>query len=85
MLPVVLTEHEVEDLFRRASRPEGCRLVVDLEKQTVSDSAGFSASFSVDPFRRRCLLEGLDDIGLTLKHNAEISAFESRRPYQFGG
>jgi 3-isopropylmalate/(R)-2-methylmalate dehydratase small subunit len=85
MLPVRLTDAEIDELFRRASRPEGCRLTIDLEKQTVSDGAGFSAAFDVDPFRKKCLLEGLDDVGLTLKHDAEIAAFESRRPYTFGG
>jgi len=85
MLPVRLSEVQVDELFRLANRPEGCRVVIDLEKRTVTDGAGFDAKFDVDPFRRKCLLEGLDDIGLTLKHEAEISAFESRRPYHFGG
>jgi 3-isopropylmalate/(R)-2-methylmalate dehydratase small subunit len=85
MLPVRLKESEVDELFKRSNEPGGCRLVVDLERQTVADGAEFSATFDVDPFRRKCLLEGLDDIGLTLKHDAEISAFESRRSYQFGG
>jgi 3-isopropylmalate/(R)-2-methylmalate dehydratase small subunit len=85
MLPVRLNEAEIEALFHRANQPGGCRLGVDLETQTVADAAGFSATFDVDPFRRKCLLEGLDDVGLTLKHEAEISAFESRRSYQFGG
>jgi 3-isopropylmalate/(R)-2-methylmalate dehydratase small subunit len=84
MLPVRLSEREVDELFRLANRPEGCRVVIDLEKRTVTDGAGFDARFDVDPFRRKCLLEGLDDIGLTLKHEAEISAYEGRRPYHFG-
>jgi 3-isopropylmalate/(R)-2-methylmalate dehydratase small subunit len=85
MLPVRLSEQKVDELFRLANRSEGCRLVIDLERQTVADGAGFEARFDVDPFRKKCLLEGLDDIGLTLKHENEISAFESRRPYHFGG
>lgn len=85
MLPVRLKDAEIDELFQRANKPGGCRLTVDLEKQTVSDGAGFSAGFDVDPFRRKCLLEGLDDIGLTLKHDEAITAFESRRSYQFGG
>jgi 3-isopropylmalate/(R)-2-methylmalate dehydratase small subunit len=55
-------------------------LTVDLETQTVSDSDGLTAPFTVDPFRRHCLLNGLDDIGLTLQHAADIDAFERRRP-----
>src|SRR5688500_5397062 len=85
MLPVRLSEAEVDELFKRANKPGGCRLTVDLEDQTVADVAGFKATFDVDPFRKKCLLEGLDDIGLTLKHEAAISEFESRRSYQFGG
>jgi 3-isopropylmalate/(R)-2-methylmalate dehydratase small subunit len=53
---------------------------VDLEAQTVYDSAGFSTAFEVDPFRRHCLLNGLDDIGLTLQYEEAIRAYESRRP-----
>jgi 3-isopropylmalate/(R)-2-methylmalate dehydratase small subunit len=85
MLPVRLTEAEVDELFRLANEPGGRRLTVDLENQTVTDGVGFKAAFQVDPFRKKCLLEGLDDIGLTLKHEAAISEFESRRSYQFGG
>ena len=52
---------------------------MDLEKLQVRDDSGFSASFTLDDFNRRCLLEGLDDIGLTLQHEAEIAAYEARR------
>jgi len=85
MLPVRLSNAEIDGLFARAASPGGCRLVIDLEKQRVTDNAGFSAAFEVEAFRRKCLLEGLDDIGLTLQHDAEISAFESRHPYPFAG
>ena len=55
-------------------------MTVDLENQTVSDAQGFTASFEVDSFRRYCLLNGLDDIGLTLKHEPDITAYETKRP-----
>ncbi len=77
MLPVRLEQPDAGRLMEAAARP-GYRLEVDLEKQTVSDGAGLHFSFQVDPFRRRCLLEGLDDIGLTLQHEDEIRAYERR-------
>ena len=78
MLPIRLPEEDVEELFRRTTA-EGppYRLHVDLAAGTIADDAGFRRSFTVDPFRRRCLLEGLDDIGLTLKHVEEITAWEA--------
>ncbi|MEO7505974.1 MAG: 3-isopropylmalate dehydratase small subunit, partial [Pyrinomonadaceae bacterium] len=51
-------------------------LTVDLDRQTVTDGDGFTATFEIDPFRRHCLLNGLDDIGLTLQHEAKITAYE---------
>jgi 3-isopropylmalate/(R)-2-methylmalate dehydratase small subunit len=77
MLPVVLAQDEVDELLRRAMAP-GYTLTVDLESQTVTDAAGLRASFSVDPFRRQCLLHGLDDIGMTLQHAEKIAAYEAR-------
>ena len=79
LLPVVLTDAEVADLMRRASEADGYQLTVDLERQSVTDAAGFAASFQIGDFQRSCLLEGLDDIGLTLKHEAEIGAYEKNR------
>jgi 3-isopropylmalate/(R)-2-methylmalate dehydratase small subunit len=79
LLPVTLPEEQVEELLRRAQRTPAYRLTVDLEAQRVSDDQGFVADFRVDPFRRDCLLHGLDDIGLTLRHEADISAYEQRR------
>ena len=79
MLPVVLPEEQVAELIRRAEAGQGYEITVDLETQTVTDSQGFVASFEVDPFRRHCLLNGLDEIGLTLQHEAAISAYEERR------
>ena len=79
MLPIVLSDEQVEELFQRAVRYAPYPLHVDLHKQTVSDDHGLELSFDVQPFRRHCLLNGLDDIGLTLAHEAKISEFEARR------
>jgi 3-isopropylmalate/(R)-2-methylmalate dehydratase small subunit len=79
-LPIQLTEDQVDELFRRAGAHEQYILTVDLEKCTVTDSQGFSASFVVEPFRRHCLLNGLDDISLTLEHEEKITEFELAHP-----
>lgn len=76
LLPVRLPEDAVEELFRRALSVDGYRLTVDLEQCVVSDERGFRAPFEIDTFRRECLLKGLDDIGLTLEHEAKIAAYE---------
>jgi 3-isopropylmalate/(R)-2-methylmalate dehydratase small subunit len=83
-LPVVLSEAEVERLFHECNAFPGFRLVVDLDKQTVA-AADHSAvmNFQIDPFRKYCLLNGLDEIGLTLRHAGEIRAFEERRKAQY--
>ena len=80
LLPVVLPEAEVAQLLARAEAVVGYELTIDLERREVSDAHGFRSRFPVDEFRRRCLLEGLDDIGLTLRHEAEIAAYEQSRP-----
>jgi 3-isopropylmalate/(R)-2-methylmalate dehydratase small subunit len=79
MLPIRLTEAEVDELFKRAAAAAGgtYRLHIDLRAGKVHDDAGFTASFTVDPFRRQCLLEGLDDIGLSLRHTDAIAAWEA--------
>lgn len=80
ILPVVLPEEVVNDLMARATERPGYRLTVDLERGVISDEEeGDIASFDVDPFRRHCLLEGLDDIGLTLQHEAAVTTYEQRR------
>ena len=79
IVPVVLPEGEVAELARRARGREGYRLTVDLERCEVRDGRGFSAPFEIDEFRRHCLLEGLDDIGLTLRHESQIRDYEARR------
>lgn len=80
LLPVTLSHAETQELLRRAKEIEGYQLTVDLERQRVFDSAGFSAAFTIDEFQRGCLLQGLDDIGLTLQHEVAITAYEARRP-----
>src|SRR5947209_2517289 len=79
IVPVVLPEREVAELARRARALEGYELTIDLERREVRDGQGFSAPFEIDEFRRHCLLEGLDDIGLTLGHESQIRDYESRR------
>jgi 3-isopropylmalate/(R)-2-methylmalate dehydratase small subunit len=80
LLPIVLTESDVEMLFQRVFSEEGFQLKVDLSAQKVASLDGnFSRSFDIEPFRKHCLMNGLDDIGLTLQHAEKIRAFESRR------
>jgi 3-isopropylmalate/(R)-2-methylmalate dehydratase small subunit len=79
MLPITLPEETVHELLEQAKAP-GYTLTVDLESQTISDGQGFSTHFDVDPFRRHLLLNGLDDIGLTLQHEGDIAAYEAQRP-----
>jgi 3-isopropylmalate/(R)-2-methylmalate dehydratase small subunit len=73
-----LTEDEVAEFLRKAQTIPGYKLTVSLENQTVTDDTGFKASFDIDPFRKFCLLEGLDDIGLTLRHQSALDAFEQK-------
>ena len=80
LLPVRLAEAEIAELFRRAdAAPEGYELTVDLERQRVTDGAGFEATFAIDPYRREMLLRGLDEIGRTLLEEPMITAFERGR------
>jgi 3-isopropylmalate/(R)-2-methylmalate dehydratase small subunit len=79
-LTVRLSEAEVTELMRRTQATRGYQLTIDLEKCEVRDDQGFSAKFPMDEFVRHCLLNGLDDIGLTLQHENEIAAYEARHP-----
>jgi 3-isopropylmalate/(R)-2-methylmalate dehydratase small subunit len=79
VLLVTLPDAQVEELFQRTEKNEGYRLTVDLENQTITDDLGLSLSFQIDPFRRECLLRGLDDIGLTLRYADRIAAYEENR------
>ncbi len=80
VLTVVLSEGQVSELIHRAAELPDYQLVVDLEQCKVEDDRGFSATFQIDDFTRHCLLDGLDDIGLTLQHQSEIAAYESKHP-----
>jgi len=80
LLPVTLDDAQVAELMRRAKEIESYQATVDLELKTVTDAHGFAAAFAIGDFQRHCLLQGLDDIGLTLKHEAEITRYETHRP-----
>jgi 3-isopropylmalate/(R)-2-methylmalate dehydratase small subunit len=81
ILPVTLPDAQVDEIFRKVESTEGYQLTVDLESQTVTDNAGLNFPFTVDPFRRDCLLNGWDDIGLTLRFEDQIAEYEkSRQP-----
>ena len=85
LLPIVLPEETVQQIIQNAERDPGYRLHVDLEAERVwDDDEQVVAEFSVEPFRRHCLLNGLDDIGLTLEHDDDIATFESSRS-SYGG
>ena len=79
MLPIVLSEEEVDQIFNLVRDNEGQRLKVDLRTQSITGLGGLSIKFDIDPFRRECLLGGYDDIGLTLKHVDRIAAYEVRQ------
>lgn len=79
VLPIRLDESVVDDIFQRAEQHSGYELAVDLQQRAITDSHGLSLTFEIDEFRRECLLNGLDDIALTLKHQDKIAAFESAR------
>ena len=78
ILPIVAPAQTVDRLFAESTATEGYRLKVDLETQTVTTPSGFSFGFDITPHRKHCLLNGLDEIGLTLQHASEITAFEQR-------
>ena len=80
VLTVVLKEEEAAEIARRASEAADYELTIDLENWTVQDRSGLNATFQIDDFTRHCLLEGLDDIGLTLQHEAEIAKYEATHP-----
>ncbi len=88
LLPVVLEEAQVDTLFRQVEAAPGYKLTISLEEQTVTTPGGEEFGFEVDAFKKHCLLNGLDEIGLTLEHADDIRAYESRRrqeaPWLFG-
>ena len=79
ILPVVVDVQAVDGLFKSVAANEGYQLTVDLDAQTITTPEGENISFEVDAFRKHCLLNGLDDIGLTLQHEDDIRAYEKRR------
>ena len=88
MLPIVLSATKVDQLFTEVAQEEGYQLDVDLEAQTITTPGGEVIKFEVDDFKKHCLLNGLDDIGLTLQHVDDIRAYEQKRqaqtPWLFG-
>ena len=79
MLPIALSDDQVTEIMRRTAATEGYCLTVDLERQSIEDDKGLALPFSVGEFQKSCLLNGLDDIGLTLQHVDRITAFEQSR------
>jgi 3-isopropylmalate/(R)-2-methylmalate dehydratase small subunit len=79
MLPIRLSEDQVQELLRLIGENPGMQLTVDLEAQTISDERGLSIPFEVEAFRREALLSGLDEIGLTLQYEEQIGEYEARR------
>ncbi len=88
LLPIVLSEEQVDQLFTEVQANEGYELTVNLEEQVVVTPSGERIAFEIDDFRKHCLLNGLDDIGLTLQHADDIRAYEAKRqaeaPWLFG-
>ena len=82
LLPVRIDERRVAELVERATTIDDYSITVDLVTQLVSDTCGFSERFEIDEFRRNCLLNGLDEIGLTLQHEADISQYENTHTFR---
>jgi 3-isopropylmalate/(R)-2-methylmalate dehydratase small subunit len=80
---VRLSEEDVQTLLARSTANPNHKITINLEAQTVTDDQGFSAHFDIDPFRKYCLLNGLDDIGLTLRHADALDTFESTHDQEF--
>ena len=76
ILPIKISEDIVQQLFQKINEHESYQITVDLEKQTISDTQGFQVTFDVDPYRKECLLKGLDDIGITLEKEEKIKQYE---------
>jgi 3-isopropylmalate/(R)-2-methylmalate dehydratase small subunit len=83
LILVRLTEEDVQTLLARSTANPQHTITINLEAQTVTDDQGFSAHFDIDAFRKYCLLNGLDDIGLTLRHESELDKFESEHNKEF--
>jgi 3-isopropylmalate/(R)-2-methylmalate dehydratase small subunit len=83
MILVRLPEADVDLLTHRSAADPSHAITINLEAQTVTDDQGFHAHFDIDPFRKYCLLNGLDDIGLTLRHESELDSYESKHDTEF--
>jgi 3-isopropylmalate/(R)-2-methylmalate dehydratase small subunit len=83
LLTVILKPEEIDSLFAAIKQHDGYEVTIDLTAQTVSDKFGWTANFEIEPFAKKCLLEGLDDIALTLAHEHEITAYESAHPVPY--
>lgn len=83
LLPIVLSEEIVDKLFNEVAQNTGYQLTINLENQTVTTPSGEAFSFDITEHRKHCLLNGLDEIGLTLQHADEIKAFENKRKQEF--
>ncbi len=79
ILPIKVTPEQLEDLMDDARRGANATLTVDLENQTISGPDGGEVKFDIDPFKKKCLLEGLDDVGLTLQNEGKIDSFEEEK------
>ena len=79
ILPIPLPQETVDILMKDAEKGANARMTIDLEAQTITTSEGEVISFDVDPFKKKCLMEGLDDIGLTMEHASKIDAFEAQQ------
>jgi 3-isopropylmalate/(R)-2-methylmalate dehydratase small subunit len=80
---VRLSEEDVQTLLKRSTENPNHQITINLEAQTVTDELGFNAHFDIDPFRKYCLLNGLDDIGLTLRHVESLDKFEQKHNKEF--
>ncbi len=83
LLTVTLKPDEIDAIFAAIKRHDNYQLTVDLPAQTVSDEFGWKVHFEIEPFPKKCLIEGLDDIGLTLAHEHEIAAYEKAHPVTY--
>jgi 3-isopropylmalate/(R)-2-methylmalate dehydratase small subunit len=83
LLPIVFKNQEVEAIFASIKQNDGYSLTVDLAEQKITDELGWSADFEIDQFAKKCLIEGLDDVALTLLHEEKISAYERKHPVPY--
>src|SRR5580698_3750369 len=83
MVLVRLPEADVQTLMERSEKNPAHKITINLEAQTITDDEGFNGTFEIDPFRKYCLLNGLDDIGLTLRHEAQLDTYESKHDAEF--